>query len=313
MVKDVSPASWLVFLPQPPGGADYARVKLWRRLQPLGAVGLRAGVYVLPNTPEAREDLEWLAQEVTGTGGSAVLCEASFLAGVTDDELRARFRERAEFVYQDIATRARASLGSAHAHATARRLRRQLDAEVRRLDFGAAHRADAERALAELEASGRSAKAETATPEAVVIPRPRAGTWVTREEVFVDRIASAWLIRRFIDPRARFKFVPGPRYAPRPGEIRFDMFQAEYTHRGEWCTFETLLHEFRLTNPALHAIAEIVHDIDLKDARYERPETEGIHMLLQGLVRAHSDDTRRLKAGAQIFDSLFAQLSVSPL
>jgi hypothetical protein len=135
--------------------------------------------------------------------------------------------------------------------------------------------------------------------------------WVTRRGVFVDRIASAWLIRRFIDPKARFKFVAGPRYAARPGEIRFDMFQAEYTHRGDWCTFETLLHEFRLTHPALHAIGEIVHDIDLKDARFERPETEGIQLLLQGLVRAQADDARRLKAGGQVFYSLFAQLSVT--
>ncbi|MEW5918742.1 MAG: chromate resistance protein ChrB domain-containing protein, partial [Gemmatimonadota bacterium] len=126
-----------------------------------------------------------------------------------------------------------------------------------------------------------------------------------------DRIASGWLIRRFIDRKARFKFVKQPRYAPQPNEFRFDMFQGEYTHRGEHCTFEVLLADFGLSTPALEAIAEIVHDIDLKDERYQRPEAEGIAQLLHGLTITQADDAKRMDAGAQIFDSLYARFSAA--
>ena len=305
MVKTVS-QPWLLFLPQLPAKPDYARVKLWRRLQPLGAVALRGGVYVLPNTAEAREDLEWVGKEVEGDGGSAIVCESVFSQAVSD-ELRGRFRERATHAYRQIAADSHQALGDrGGAQAAARRLRRQLDSEVRRDHFGAEGRDHAEQALTQLETVlSQKGAASTATTGS----RPKGAVWVTRAGVFVDRIASAWLIRRFIDTKAHFKFVTGTRYAAQPNEIRFDMFQGEYTHRGERCTFEILLQEFHLTNPGLGAIGEIVHDIDLKDERYQRPETDGIAFLLQGLVLAEGDDAKRLKAGAQIFDILFAQFS----
>jgi hypothetical protein len=99
---------------------------------------------------------------------------------------------------------------------------------------------------------------------------------VTREGVHVDRIASAWLIRRFIDLEARFKFVPSRGYVPRAGEIRFDMADAEYTHVGDDCTFQTLVRRFGLAERPLRTIGEIVHDIDCKDELFGRPETAGV-------------------------------------
>ncbi len=125
----------------------------------------------------------------------------------------------------------------------------------------------------------------------------------------MDRIASAWLIRRFIDPRARFKFVPARGYRPRAGELRFDMFDAEYTHEDDRCTFETLVHRFGLRPHALGAIGEIVHDIDCKDDRYGRAETAGVASLLRGLARTAADDDERLERGAAIFDDLYASLT----
>ncbi|MGH7714176.1 MAG: chromate resistance protein ChrB domain-containing protein [Gemmatimonadaceae bacterium] len=314
MVKGVSSdgkTRWLLFLPQVPAKPDYARVKLWRRLQPLGVLPLRAGAYVLPHTPDALEDLQWVGKEVEAAGGTAVVCEAEFLDGISDGELEGQFRERTSYAYREIASGARAALGNpATAAAVARRLRRRFDSERKRDHFGAAGRGDAEQALGDLELSLR------ATPRAAVSASPGPGTklpngvvWVTRADVFVDRIASAWLIRRFIDRNAQFKFVTTPRYNPKPNELRFDMFHAEYTHRGDRCTFEVLLEEFNLTTPALRQIAEIVHDIDLKDDKYQRDESDGITRLLQGLVITEPDDDRRLRAGAQVFDSLFAQFS----
>ncbi|MGQ0640743.1 MAG: chromate resistance protein ChrB domain-containing protein [Gemmatimonadaceae bacterium] len=311
MVKSVShtrSGRWLLLLPQLPAKPDYARVKLWRRLQPLGVIALRNAVYVLPNTPDAREDLEWIAKEVEGDGGTAVVCEATLLEGVSDEDLEVRFRERAAQGYQNIATRARAALGDPPSGAVSRRLRTQLEVEIKRDQFGGAGRPAAEQALAALEAASQPTLMGT-SPDRRKKQAPSGAVWVTRAGVFVDRIASAWLIRRFIDRKAKFRFVTTTRYAPRRNELRFDMFQAEYTHRADRCTFEVLLEEFDLTNPALHAIAQIVHDIDLKDERFNRPETEGITQLLHGLALAEPNDSKRLRAGEQIFDSLFAQFS----
>jgi hypothetical protein len=118
-------------------------------------------------------------------------------------------------------------------------------------------------------------------------------------------MASAWLIRRFIDPAPTFKFVGGKGYTPEPGELRFDMFEAEYTHEGDHCTFEVLIGRFALEDPALHPIAEIVHDIDLKDAKFERPDTMGIERLVAGIAMAHKDDAARLERGTAVFDDLY--------
>ena len=138
---------------------------------------------------------------------------------------------------------------------------------------------------------------------------PSAATWVTRQGVFIDRIASAWLIRRFIDPQAEFSFVPARGYKPRPGDLRFDMYQGEYTHVGDRCTFETLLAEFGLDDKALAAIGEIVHDIDCKDDKFGREETAGVLAVVQGIANATKSDAERVERGAMVFDGLYAQLS----
>ncbi|HEX5078127.1 MAG TPA: chromate resistance protein ChrB domain-containing protein, partial [Geminicoccaceae bacterium] len=176
--------------------------------------------------------------------------------------------------------------------------------------FGADRRVPLEALLAELEqrvaapASGEPPQA--ASREADVLQNCRGRTWVTRQGVYVDRIASAWLIRRFIDPAAQFKFVPAKGYEPAPGELRFDMFEAEFTHRGDRCTFEVLLERAGLEDAALRAIAEIVHDIDLKDAKYGRDEAAGVASLMAGIVRAHGRDEDRLAQGIAVFENLYA-------
>jgi hypothetical protein len=133
----------------------------------------------------------------------------------------------------------------------------------------------------------------------------RNRTWVTRQGVYVDRIASAWLIRRFIDPEARFKFVSGKGYRPEDGELRFDMFEAEFTHEGDKCTFEVLLERNALKEPALRAIAEIIHDIDLKDDKFGRTEVAGIRTVIEGISVATKDDSERIARGTEVFNSLY--------
>jgi hypothetical protein len=148
-------------------------------------------------------------------------------------------------------------------------------------------------------------------PLAPEAPKPapresyRGRTWVTRKGIFVDRIASAWLVRRFIDPKAKFKFVVGKGYEPSPGELRFDMFDAEFTHVGDRCTFEVLLDRMGLKDPALDAIGEVVHDIDLKDEKFRRPQAAGLETLLAGVALRAKDDDERLTRGSAIFDDLY--------
>ena len=131
-------------------------------------------------------------------------------------------------------------------------------------------------------------------------------TWVTRRDVHVDRIASAWLIARFIDARPTFRFIGERGYAHRPGELRFDMFEAEYTHVGDDCTFETLVKRFVPNDAALRAIAEIVHDVDCKDGKFGRDEAPGLARLIGGIVARHVRDEDRLGSGMHVFDDLYA-------
>ena len=148
--------------------------------------------------------------------------------------------------------------------------------------------------------------ADEATAEPNRVDQVEPGRiWVTREGAKVDRIASAWLIRRFIDPKARFKFVPARGYTARRGELRFDMTGAEYTHVGDDCTFQTLVKRFHLRDTAIEALGEIVHDIDCKDELFKRPETSGIQSLIRGIVRATADDLGRIERGAAMLDDLY--------
>ena len=136
-------------------------------------------------------------------------------------------------------------------------------------------------------------------------------TWVTRKRVGIDRIACAWLIRRFIDKKARFKFVEAKGYKPAKGEVRFDMFEAEFTHRGDLCTFEVLTQQFFSNDRALGILGEVIHDLDLKDGRFAHPETAGIERLIEGVILSGVDDEARITEGGRIFDGLYRSFAES--
>jgi hypothetical protein len=295
---------WLFLIHQIPPKPDYFRVKVRRRLQRLGAVALKNSVYLLPRRTETREDFEWLAREIQAEGGEATLCRGALLAGTSDEEVETMFRTERDTDYAAIERDARALAGRGEpTEDELARLRRRLE-ETERIDwFDAPGRAAAERALA-----GAASPPSPEAAEAGASP-VRGGTWVTRTGIKVDRISSAWLIRRFIDPAARFKFVPAKGYRPTAGELRFDMFQGEYTHEGDRCTFETLLLRFGLTDPALRALGEIVHDVDCKDDKFGRPEAAGIASLIDGLALAYLDDAERLERGGAVFEGLYAYIS----
>jgi hypothetical protein len=311
---------WLLLIHQMPAKPAYARVKAWRRLQALGAVTVKNAVYALPNNTETREDFAWLAKEIVESGGEAVVCEAALVDGLSDSELQGLFDTARDEDYARIASEARDLRGRlgeelsdnflAEVTSQATRLRKQLDAIVAIDFFGAEGRAAAEGLVSDIEVALKQGEGTVTTTEPNAAPEGvlKDRIWVTRQGVQVDRIASAWLIRRFIDEGARFKFVPGKAYTPESGELRFDMFEGEFTHRGDRCTFEVLVEHAGLTDPALTAIGEIIHDIDLKDDKYGREETAGIKNLIAGIAASHNDDEQRLARGAAVFDDLYQYL-----
>jgi hypothetical protein len=309
--------SWLLLMHQLPPQPAYFRVKIWRRLQAMGAVAVKGAVYALPLDEQTQEDFRWLVQEITAGGGEAALCEARFIDGLSDQQVRALFDAARDADYDALAKEAGAladefaaqpeKLGESQRQLA--RLRRQLTQVVGIDFFGANGRQAAEAALAAVEARLAQPELEGRAEDSMIEEEGLRGlhgrTWVTREGVHVDRIASAWLIRNFIDPEASFKFVPSKGYVPQEGELRFDMFQAEFTHEGDRCTFEVLSERAGLDDPAVRIIGEIVHDIDLKDAKFGREETAGIAGLIGGIVLAHEGDEQRLARGAAVFDDLY--------
>ena len=299
---------WLLLIHSIPPRPNYLRVKIGRRLQRLGAVAIKNSVYALPKNDETHEDLQWVAREIAEGEGEASIVEAHFLDGLSDAQIEALFHAAREADYAALtedAQRLRAEFLKGTSITTdIGRVRKRLD-EVVAIDFfGANGREAAEALIAELEESMEPSKREpsrkVSRPE--IIP---GRTWVTRKGIKVDRMASAWLVRSFIDKQASFKFVPGQGYKPSPGELRFDMFEAEYTHEGDRCTFEVFVQRFALDDAALHQVAEIVHDIDLKDGKYGRPEAAGIDRLIAGLCAANLEDNARLVQGAAIFAGLY--------
>ena len=315
-------APWLVLIHQIPPKPDYLRVKIGRRLQRLGAVPIKKTVYVLPNRPQSLEDFQWVRAEVNEGGGDASICTADFVDGLTSEQIIAQFREARDADYAELAVaarEARAGLRRRDRDADRRSVRPEDDlarlkrrfAAIAVIDFfhapGRPMAEEAIRALSDaLETAPPPQGSQLGISEAAQV---RGRTWVTRAGIFVDRIASAWLIHRFIDRDARFKFVDAGTYRAAAGELRFDMFQGEFTHDGDRCTFETLLDRFGIDDRALHAIGEIVHDIDLKDEKFGRGDAPGIERVLVGIAAANGDDTARLERGSLLFDDLYASYS----
>jgi len=312
-------ARWTLLIHQIPPRPAYLRVKVGRHLQRIGAVAIKNSVYALPAGDEAQEDLQWVLREVVEGGGDASIVEARFVDGLGEEQVVALFHRAREADYRALAAQAREVARGfprrgppppnrrAEVAGQVARLRQRL-AEIVAIDFFEAPGREAVDGLvAGLEARMKPDTGASETPRPTMpIEAVQGRTWVTRTGIKVDRMASAWLIQRFIDPKARFKFVPAKDYRPQPRELRFDMFDAEFTHEGDQCTFEVLIRRFGLEDPGLRHLAEIVHDIDLKDGKYRREEAAGIGQLVVGIAAAHPDDEARLARGTALFEDLYA-------
>lgn len=309
MTRNTDETAWLVLLHQLPARPPYLRVKVGRRLQAIGAVPLKNAVHVLPKQDETMRAFAGLLEEIRADGGGAILIEAKLVAGQSNAELRAEFDAIRDADYAEIAQDARSLIESAPVPGPdIERLQRRLAAVVRLDFFGAHGRQGAEAAFRELEERrfrhpdiSRSEPAPEFSPEDL-----KRRTWVTRRGVHVDRIACSWLIRRFVDPEASFKFVDGKGYAPAPGELRFDMAGAEFTHEEDRCSFETLVLRAELDDPALGPIGELIHQLDIADGKFERPEAAGLGAMLNGICASTDDDLERIARGSDALDQFHA-------
>ena len=304
-----------------PAEAAYVRVKIWRRLQDIGAASFKNAFYLLPAIDDVLEDFEWTLREVRTAGGDGVIFRAAVLQGMTQEELIALFDSARGEQYRELAEavatfnaqferkRARPALGEAAASLA--RFRRRLIA-IEAIDFFQADgREQVHAQLRELDSHVETPGVSKEVPpmNAPALDDLQGRTWVTRVNVHVDRMASAWLIRRWIDPEARFKFVSDRQYRAGKNELRFDMYEAEFTHDAERCTFEVLAARLGREDAALDAIGEIVHDLDLKDQKYGREEAAGIQQLLAGIVAGNADDEARLERAFILFDDLYGSFA----
>jgi len=313
-VTEPAEPRWLLLLHQIPRKPDYLRVKVWRRLQRLGAVSIKNAVYALPRSEERNEDLQWVMREIVAGGGEATLVEANLVQGLRDDEVELLFNKARDADYEELAEQIRKTAKLVPKRGklkeeTRRKLQSEIERTERRLEEIVAidffHGSSRETVSGLLEELRQKLAEQPPVVAEGQTEKYRGRTWVTRKGIHVDRMASAWLIRRFIDPAAKFKWVPAKDYAPKDGELRFDMYDAEFTHVGNLCSFEVLMQRTGQKDRALQTIAEIVHDIDIKDDRYQRPETAGVASMVAGIALTSADDDERLSRASAAFDQLY--------
>lgn len=317
MVTEPLPAAhrWVLLALQLPATPSNARVKVWRRLQHLGAVPVKNAVYVLPSSSQAVEDFTWLGREVDGLGGQATVFQADAVDTTSDADIVELFRRTRALSYKQLLVDVRS------AAAPKRRPKARLDGKIvrqlrerfehlRSIDFFAAPgRDELETLLSKMERDARPVvpSCDIHSPLALLDPKDFAGRqWVTRPRPGVDRFACAWLIRRFIDAQATFAFAAKP--SAIGAAVAFDMYGAGFGHEGDRCTFEVLALRFGISDGAVQRLAEIVHDLDLKDERYRPAHAPTIGLIVEGLRAAVDDDHELLRQGIALFDALYRAL-----
>ena len=290
------------------------RVRVWRRLRTLGAVPLKRSAYLLPDTPERYEDFTWLAQEIQRDGGDATLIRVQQIEHVPSSDVLRLFHEPRDQDYKQLAARYRKLLQSldkksaaksARVHEELARLTKDHQ-RIRDIDFFDAPGGAEVRRLEEAIAM-RTRRPESVRREerpTLDLSKLRGRRWVTRPRPHIDRIASAWLIKRFIDPDAQFVFAPPAEF---PNDATpFDTPGVELSHQGEDCTFETLIKRARLRDRRLARLAEVVHEADLRDGKYAHEEARGIDVAVRALLAASTDDHQVLAQGMAMFEGLYA-------
>ena len=309
MMRVKKKLTWLLLLLRLPATHKAERVAIWRKVKKSGAIQIQTSTYILPDEPARYELFQWLTQEIRSAGGDATLVRAREIEGLPNEKLIELFNTARAKEYATLRESLRGALS--HRRKTRSspavgdnldRVRKQFR-EIRQTDFFSCPRAqDVEMLLRKMEGTqlGEASVSKVATRDY------RGRTWVTRPRPEIDRVGSGWLIRKFVDPKAKFIFA---KRIPANGRaVSFDMLDAEFSHHGEDCTFEMLLKRFRIQDKAAHKIGEMIHDADLDDEKFQRTECIGIDRVLKGWAREAISDQEILRRGLQCFDGLYAFL-----
>lgn len=304
---------WLVLTYSLPTGPNSSpRVALWRRLRRLGAVTISGGAYLLPDQAVCREAFQWLAQEIHQAQGEALILHVAQVEGLREADTIQLFHTARRKDYAELEAQVDALEQQLAADAITRgaaldgleRLRRRL-AELSRIDyFAAPEGAQLAARLDQLAtALAPPSPAPLVAPATLVAYQGRR--WATRPRPHVDRLACAWLIRRFIDSTATIVYTT----TPAPDDVTFDTTGGTFTHSGSRCTFETMVQAFGLDAPALQVVGEIVHMIDLNDGQYAHPEIAGLAAVLEGWLHSEGADEARESWGRALFEGLYQAIA----
>ena len=297
---------WLLLLYSLPAHRNTQRVAVWRRFKKIGALQLTTSTYLLPDQPGHYEHFQWLTKLIRDSGGEATLVRVREIEGMPNENLVGLFNEARDRDYAAVSK-------VLHSLSRGRKPRSEIGDEISRLtrqfrdlraiDFFNSQRGqEIEMQLQKLE-HNRAARGETVK---IRLADYRGRTWLTRPRPEIDRVGSAWLVRKFIDPKARFAFAG--KIPPRSNAVSFDMLDAEFSHVGDDCTFETLTKRFGIRDKGVRKIAEMIHDADLEDEKFQRPEGIGIDRVLKGWGKEGLTDDEILRRGFECCDALYAFL-----
>lgn len=299
--------SWLLLLFSLPTNRNTERVAVWRRLKKMGAVQIKTSTYLLPDEPAQYEQFQWLAKQIRDYGGDSTLVRAHEIEGLTKERVIAIFNDARAKDYGELRKSLQSfiarqkKMDTEEAGLELERLTRRFR-EVRAVDFFDSPRGhDVAMLLRRAEGPKQSRQLET-----LDVKQYQGKTWLTRPRPEIDRVGSAWLIARFIDRKPKFVFAPTADAIP--DAIPFDMLDADFSHHGNYCTFETLTKRFAISDKSLVKIGEMIHDADLDDARFQRVEAVGIDRVLKGWAKQGLSDQEILRRGFECFDALYAFL-----
>jgi len=299
--------SWLLLLFSLPTNRNTERVAVWRRLKKMGAVQIKTSTYLLPDEPAQYEQFQWLAKQIRDYGGDSTLVRAHEIEGLTKGRVIAIFNDARAKDYVELRKCLQSfipqqkKMDAEEASSEIERLTRRFR-EVRAVDFFDSPRGH-DLAMLLRRAEGPKGSRQL---EKFDVKQYQGKTWLTRPRPEIDRVGSAWLITRFIDRRPKFVFAPTVDSIP--GAIPFDMLDADFSHHGNYCTFETLIRRFAISDKSLVKIGEMIHDADLDDARFQRVEAVGIDRVLKGWAKEGLSDQEILRRGFECFDALYAFL-----
>lgn len=303
--------SWLLLLYGLPTKRNAERVSLWRKLKKFGAVQLKSSAYVLPDNPVSYERFQWLSKQIQDGGGEATLIRIAQIEGMPDERIVQMFIEARAAEYKEVIAAGRAMLARSKRRKPQtlteelEKLQRRFD-EIREVDyFNSPSAHDAQMVLQQVGRRLAPKNAPSVLPKLDAV-KFKGKTWLTRPRPGIDRAGSAWLIQKFIDPEARLVFGTQP--SKHPGALPFDMLDAEFSHQGDDCTFETLVKRFGITDSAVLQMAEMIHDADLEDGKFQRCECIGINCVLSGWAKTNISDAELLAKGVECFEGLYREL-----